>query len=46
LRAAAFQDKVTDEGGDGDTGAADAAECNDGLQRAVLTEEPVYEWGV
>jgi hypothetical protein len=35
---AAFQDKVRDEGGDGDTGATDAAECNDCLKRAFQPE--------
>jgi Transposase DDE domain group 1 len=35
---AAFRDKVRDEGGDGDTGAADAAECNDCLRRAFQPE--------
>ena len=33
-----FQDKVRDEGGDGDTGATDAAECNDCLKRAFQPE--------
>ena len=37
-RFAAFQDKVRGEGGDGDTGVTDAAECNDCLKRAFQPE--------